>query len=72
MSKSSSLFEFTQKYRDENACIQALVELRWSAGFICEKRSRMAKLDHFILRRAVNKATITYDELVSGARPAGA
>lgn len=42
----------------------------WSYRF--NRRKLTGKLDHFILRRAVNKATITYDELVCGARAAGA
>jgi transposase-like protein len=42
----------------------------WSYRF--NRRGKIGRLDHFILRRAVNRATITYDELVAGARPAGA
>jgi transposase-like protein len=42
----------------------------WSYRF--NRRKLIGKLDHFILRRAVNKMTVTYDELVAGVRTTGA
>ena len=42
----------------------------WSYRF--NRRGLIGKLDHFILRRAVNKTTITYDELVRGMMTQGA
>ncbi len=36
------------------------------------RRGRIDELDHFLLRRAVGRATITYAELVAGAKVAGA
>ncbi len=33
----SGFLVFSDKYRDEDACIQALFELRWPDGFTCDK-----------------------------------
>lgn len=37
MDKPSTLLSFADQYRDEDACIQALVNLRWNNGFTCDK-----------------------------------
>jgi transposase-like protein len=42
----------------------------WSYRF--NRRGRIEELDHFLLRRAVTKRTITYAELVSGVKVMGA
>ena len=42
----------------------------WSYRF--NRRGRIDELDHFLLRRAVGRATITYAELVAGVKVAGA
>lgn len=35
--KSLSLFEFQQRFPDDQACMDYLAELKWPEGFICEK-----------------------------------
>jgi transposase-like protein len=42
----------------------------WSYRF--NRRGRIADLDHFLLRRAMSKFTITYDQLVAGRMVEGA
>jgi transposase-like protein len=42
----------------------------WTYRF--NRRGKIARLDVLMLRRAVNKATITYDELMSGMQTTGA
>ena len=42
----------------------------WSYRF--NRRNRPASLDRYLIRRAVECATITYDQLTAGAMPAGA
>src|SRR5882757_3178494 len=37
MDRSSSFLAFSDSYRDEDTCIQALVKLRWNKGFACDK-----------------------------------
>ena len=41
----------------------------WSYRF--NRRNLIGNLDHFLLRRAMNKTTITYAELVAGMRSDG-
>jgi hypothetical protein len=45
-----------------------------SAGMVVSvnRRGRIDELDHFLLRRAVGKFTITYDQLVAGHMVEGA
>jgi hypothetical protein len=52
MAKPSSLLSFTEKYGTEAACIQALVDLRWPAGFGCDKCAS-AKAYHLASRPRV-------------------
>lgn len=33
--ESLAIFEFQQRFPDENSCMDYLVELKWSNGFIC-------------------------------------
>jgi transposase-like protein len=35
--KSKLLFEFQEKYRTEDDCLNALMQMRWPKGFICPK-----------------------------------
>jgi len=42
----------------------------WSYRF--NRRGRIEELDHFLLRRAVGRGTITYSDLIAGVRPEGA
>ena len=37
--KSLSLFEFQERFPDDESCLKHLAELKWSSGYACKKCS---------------------------------
>ncbi len=42
----SGLLAFSAKYKDEASCIEALADLKWPSGFLCDKKCQGTKAYH--------------------------